>query len=378
MKVRSAIYYPHTEIRSEALLKTALLLWDEVHVITPWPDYHSNYSSPSAAEAFDLVGKTHYPSESQKRKGHRLVEDFVKRRLPESFLYTSADPSIDWMVDQNDERDVISQMYSQKLLPETFRLLQQANLVGQQSVVDEDFDVPEPTKLTLMSLLADCCAGDTFMRVTDRGAAYAGLAGCFVDSEDSVPEQKGAMARHLDDLLTSFGITETRNKLVTLSLEVVDANAFTLDRLINLRKEELKTGGHAFRELRHRLSDSIEAQAKLFTNAQSEEEFAELQRQFKSEMHDDYESLKEGLKLEAKQVLGMKEIITTVLAALGTAAAFHAGATLQMHDVWTATGGLATVGGLFAAKSKFARTRQKLLIEHPTAYLYEAGGGLRL
>jgi hypothetical protein len=31
-----------------------------------------------------------------------------------------------------------------------------------------------------------------------------------------------------------------------------------------------------------------------------------------------------------------------------------------------------------AARSKFVRARKKLLQEHPTSYLYEAAGGLRL
>jgi hypothetical protein len=364
--VRSALYYPHTEIRSEALLKTALLLWDKVSVIAPWPGYQPKYSTSSAAEAFDLVGKTHYPSEGQKRKAHELVEDFATRQLPASFMYRSSEG--------NDRYEV----YPQKLLPETWRILQQANLVGQQKLQNSDYAASKSTGLTLMSLLADCCAGETFMRVTDRGAAYASLAGCFVDADSTTHGKEGSVRGRLDELFSNFRSTQARNELVTLSLEVVDANALSLDRLIEFRKEEHKTGGHNFRELRHRLSDSIEDQAKLIMEAQSDEDVAEVKRQFKSKMDDDYESLREGLKLESNQVLGTKEIITTVLAALGTAAAIHAGAALPMHEVVTATGGLVTLGGLFATKSKFARTRQKLLLEHPTAYLYEASGGLRL
>jgi len=42
--VRSALYYPHTEIKSENLFKTALLLWDQVYVIAPWPNYEPRYT----------------------------------------------------------------------------------------------------------------------------------------------------------------------------------------------------------------------------------------------------------------------------------------------------------------------------------------------
>jgi hypothetical protein len=37
--MRSALYYPHTEINSEEVMKTALLLWDELHAIAPWDGY---------------------------------------------------------------------------------------------------------------------------------------------------------------------------------------------------------------------------------------------------------------------------------------------------------------------------------------------------
>jgi hypothetical protein len=50
--MRSALYYPHTQIKSEHLLKTSLLLWDKVSVIAPWEHYLPNFDNPIAAEAF--------------------------------------------------------------------------------------------------------------------------------------------------------------------------------------------------------------------------------------------------------------------------------------------------------------------------------------
>jgi hypothetical protein len=44
MAMRSALYYPHTDIRSETLMKSALLTWDRVHTIFPYKEYKPNYS----------------------------------------------------------------------------------------------------------------------------------------------------------------------------------------------------------------------------------------------------------------------------------------------------------------------------------------------
>ena len=55
--MRSALYYPHTEIRSEGLLKTSLMLWDRLHVIVPFADYQPYYYSPEATKSFELIRK---------------------------------------------------------------------------------------------------------------------------------------------------------------------------------------------------------------------------------------------------------------------------------------------------------------------------------
>lgn len=56
--MRSALYYPHTKIRHEGLLKTSLLLWDEIHVIVPWDGYRIDRSPALETEAFELIGRT--------------------------------------------------------------------------------------------------------------------------------------------------------------------------------------------------------------------------------------------------------------------------------------------------------------------------------
>jgi hypothetical protein len=154
--MRSALYYPHTEIRSEGLLKTSLMLWDRLLVIVPFADFKPHYDSPESRKSFELIGKCHSPSDSEKKQAHDLVEDFATRPLPDAFSYFSVQ-------DPNE----IYEVYPQKLLPETWRILQQAGLAG-APLADADYPTTGPTGLSLMSLLADCCAGDTLVRVTDR------------------------------------------------------------------------------------------------------------------------------------------------------------------------------------------------------------------
>jgi xanthosine utilization system XapX-like protein len=82
--------------------------------------------------------------------------------------------------------------------------------------------------------------------------------------------------------------------------------------------------------------------------------------------------------LEAHQTLGSKEFLTAFVAgsaAIG-AAAIHV--PIPIPELVTALGGIVTIGGLLATRSKFISARRKILREHPLSYLYEAGSGPRL
>lgn len=180
--MRSAVYYPHTNIRSQSLLKTALLLWDEIKVIVPWRGYHLEHSSSLEADAFHLVGRKLNPTEAEKRQLHEFVEDFASRELPRQFYLQMA---------RGDERDY--EMFANKLLPETWDMLKRAGMAHPARFRPSHTVATEPTALALMSILAACCAGSTFARVTDRSTAYASLAGLLSDSSDNVRQQSGEM-----------------------------------------------------------------------------------------------------------------------------------------------------------------------------------------
>jgi hypothetical protein len=130
--------------------------------------------------------------------------------------------------------------------------------------------------------------------------------------------------------------------------------------------------------LRHRFVQHIETQASTIADAQSGAERTEIAMQFEEDMRDDYQSLREALKLEAWQMLPTKEIMVSVFAGIVALGSLAMNTVIPMLDVLTSTGAAASIGGLLASRSKYVGARRKVLREHPISYLYEAGGGLRL
>ena len=78
--MRSALYYPHTEVKSSSLLKTSLLLWDKLQYIVPSPEYEPYYEDPLVKEAIGLIGEAHFPTAQEKEEAHSQIESLVKRQ----------------------------------------------------------------------------------------------------------------------------------------------------------------------------------------------------------------------------------------------------------------------------------------------------------
>jgi hypothetical protein len=319
-------------------MKTALLLWDQVHVIAPWEGYRPNHEDRSMGEAFDLMGVVRNPTVSEKRVAHDLIEDFVTRPLPRSFTETLLGG-----------RDY--SLYAQKLLPETWDLLNEAMYVRGDLPQGGRSRVSEAVGLTVMSLLADSCAGTTLKRVTDRADAYANLSGCFLEYSPATPNEfEQNTAAH----------DQARQQLLAISLSTVDVRSIPMERLLDMRQNETSS----LRDLRHRLNDHLEDHARVLAAA-SESDAVELKRQFADDTVSDYDCLSEQLKLHAGQLV-FKDILACVVAG---ATAFNAPHALSV------AGGVLALGGVIAANCSFVAARKKLLIEHPTAYLYEIKPG---
>jgi hypothetical protein len=346
--LRSALYYPHTTIRSDHLLKTSLLLWDNVHVIVPWPHYTPHHRSKEAAEAFSLIVKCHFPSDDEKEHAHKLVEDFVERPLPAAFSYS---------LDQNDQDHY--DIYPEKFLYKTVKMLRERGMSVQAG--RRNMRSSAATGLAVMNIVADCCAGNTLGRITDEGAAYASLAGLLVEPD------------------ATLALSEARETLVPILIRAIDVKKFSLKRLIDFRKREVSSSdGSLLRALRHRLLDKIEQQAKRLAALEPGLAREAVQDEFEADMKDDYRDLREALKAKATQTLATKEFLIATVSGIGAIASVCATPVFPIAASASGGQGAIAVGGLIALKSKWVQERRKLLKEHPTAYIYEGAGGLRL
>lgn len=247
-------------------------------------------------------------------------------------------------------------MYPEKLLSQSWEILREARMAG-RLLDNSDYPLTEYAGLTVMSILADCCAGTTRSRVTDRGDAYATVAGLLGNNPDA-PKVKRA---------------EAHAQLVPISLKVIDATAIDLGALIKLRKREEKESGSSLRVLRHRYLEGLEAYvAGLADTKSTKADAKEIQQKFSDDMKQDLKDLKTELGRARTDVLTSNEIIATVVAGLGTAASWLAGAPLALEGVTTLGGASVAVGGLIRVRNKYLKERETILRKHPMAYLYKA------
>lgn len=338
--MRTALYFPHTEIRSQSLLKTSLLLWDKLEFIVPYPEYKPYYENATVAKAVELIGVQRCPSKSEKQEAHDLVEDLATRTLPDAFYYR---PAIN---------DGAYEVYPQKFLESTWKILEDLQLAG-APLPNADYPLTTTAGLSVMSILADCCAGETRARITDRGLAYATITNLLVDS---TKQDAGA---HYE-------------RVIPLTLKLIDAANLPLDWLVKFReREETEAGGHTLRALRHtylrRVEDHVNALQELTRPA----DWAELDRTFESDMAGDLRRLEGELSSEKKGLAYSKEIIVSGLAAAGSIWGALHGLPLEIPVAFTALGAPVTVGGLLSAQNKYAAARRAIMEKHPMAYVYQ-------
>src|SRR6202790_4059281 len=238
--MRSALYYPHTEVKSIGLLKTSLLLWDWLEYIVPWEHYEPNYAKyPSCGKAMALIGERHYTSDQEKEQADEVMESLVHGGLPPSFYIGASD----YAAVPKDERRSY-EVWAGKLLEKTWDRLKHAG-IAQQSSSSSDYQLTPSAGLTVMSVLADSCAGGPRRRVPDRPMAYATIAKLL--SQDDPGAGPGAAA------------PAQLAGLVHSTLKIVDATAIPLQKLIAFRKNEAKEHGHFTRNLRRRYVERIES-----------------------------------------------------------------------------------------------------------------------
>lgn len=342
--MRSGLYYPHTTIRNESIVKTALLLWDKLEFIVPWQGFQPKYVDRDIAEAMEFIGLPISPNEAEKKEADARIGELIDRSLPTEFFFPTAE-----------KKNIDYEMYSQKLLDETWSKLRRSRIIRRASTIP-GFAMEKAIGLTLMSILADCCAGETKCRVTDKGAAYAALAGFRGDTETPIPMEQQA----------------SEAQFVSISLKMIDTSQIGLKALVKFRQQEDAESQHTLRDLRHRYLTNIENYVKrLVTEKSTERDAIEIKRQFDDDMKADLEHLRQELGFVNLDTLLSKEFLVTTLASIGTVATSIFGTPVEVPGVATATGAVIAVGGLLSVRNKYLSARRGIMQKHPMAYMLE-------
>lgn len=342
--MRSAIYYPRTQVSSRPLMQSSLLLWDELHTIVPDLGYPFDYGDQrDMADAWNLIGVPLVPNAAQQARAHTAIEQTLSAgRLPPDLYYVA-------QVDRPGLDDPY-EIWPQKFSVETWQLLQQHRMTA-LPLPNGDYPFTEEGGLLVMAKLADACAGATFARVTDRLMAYG-----MIGSGPSEPQAEG--------------------EVVPITLDLIDASSIPLENLIAFReREKRERRGHDYTALRHAYADGVQEHVAKLGSVADEYERKELNRQFRDRMQADLQNLRD--ELGGNRIgLALKPVVVatfvtagalmtgvgglpTALAA-GAAAAFGSNVT----DVAKAIADFVKDG------FKFDKDQRKVMADHPMAYMY--------
>ncbi len=344
-----ALYYPHTEIVNPIVIKNALLLWDEIETIVP--DDHlpiwSSAKNHDLAEAGEIVIRRRIPTNSEQRTTHKAITEILDNKASEDILNKDL-PG--W------EPPRFS-VYEQKFMMNTWDMLQQRGLVKQTEGMKE-FEMPPVLGFLMMSLLADTCAGSQIQKVTDRVEAYRWLS------------QYNAVALGSEYFVTNTISQEQSayDRLVDISLKLLDARKVPIRKLIEFRKREAKHGGTHFSQMRGKYSETLQIYInRLGKEAKNQSDFEEIERQFTKDMENDLSDLKTELGMANTNALLSKEVVLTIVILAGCFInPFEA-----LTSVGTEVGGVAIVP-LLKGWINYRGSRKAALQKHPMSLLYLA------
>jgi hypothetical protein len=340
----SSLYYPHTSIQDPALLRNSLLLWDTVTTIVPWENFQPDYVTTAEKNAWALLGRPHLPTDEERGAVHDAVKEFVEGPIRTEFRYSPG----------NVAPSGTYEIYPEKLLGDTVALLRSRGLIG-DTLPNADLPSTRWMGLHLMNILADCCAGEQMARITDEQAAYEALAGLLADKTVQPSPHN------------------TREAVISVTLDVLDLQAPDLERLVEFRqREEKESRGRDYRDLRHRYCDRIQEQIESLRKSKSEAARKAIREKFRADMEEDARLLRGELRTNTVQTaLSYTGIASTVLVLAYEAAAHFgcvaaAGGSLTPASASTAT---TAFTGLLMLHSKFVQSRAELLRKHPMSYL---------
>jgi hypothetical protein len=348
LKRQTALYYPHISLENEALLKNALLLWDNVDIICPFDSFPRLPEAAELHDAFSLIARPLKPTPEQMQSAHEAIIAVANSNLP------------NWFFPENVPKDFRYSLHPEKFLPKTWNMLRDTRL-AQSAISDIEppmprevirklaekdrkrvFETTQAFGLTMLSILANCCAGTTKELITDEIDSYAAYDRYIKFKKHSLP-----ITRNASD----------HDRLTTISLSTLDLSKVPLSRLVRLREKEPTQP--ALRAMRHAYTEKLGSYVdRLRQEAKSTSDIAEIERLFKQEISDDIGMLREELKEDAKHLFFSKELAIAVVALAGTI-------------IEPISSKLITAGSLEKARLSFSSTRRKTLAKHPSSWLYQ-------
>lgn len=337
--MRSAIYYPSTEIRSPAMMRSSLLLWDKLNVIVPQSRHPISYNDPQMAAAWELIGGKIVPGDSDKWEAHKRIEEMLKAGLPVQLHYYDGIPP-----------EKIMELWPDKLSQATWAMLEQYKATGKQ-LANGDYAFEEQAGTAVMAKIADACAGNAFARVTDRMLAFGLLA----DRQQRSPD----------------------TQVVPMTLELIDFSSISLERLVDFRRREAtEAKGSDYRDMRHAYADAVQAHAEALKAAGNQAQRDVLNAEFREDMAKSLKDLKVALG-ENKLGLVLKPVVVATV--VGAGLAFVAGTGGMAAAL--AAGGAAVgtslpdiakhVAGMFEAGLGFSKKQREAMAKSPMAYMYQ-------
>lgn len=340
----SALYYPHTKMKDKNLIKNSLLLWDQVEYITPQPTWkHEPLEGKFLNEAIEIIMQPHYPNEEERNIVHKRIEALVNKGLPDWFFLNRAPRH------QPFRGNYL--IYPEKLMHETWHLLK-SNRLAKFDNVSSDYMVSPSLGLMVMSLLADACAGSTKRKLTDKAEAYAWL------TKYATAELGGEYIVGLN----ASQVAPAYQRLVTISIKVLNTDDVPISKLIAMRKREASSAGHNYRAFRTKyLAKVNEYVERLCKKDVTQSDAKEIERQFQKDLESDLTNLRKELGVARNKLLLSKEVGIAALAIPGA----------LIHPL-AALAGLSTlgVGALVKTGLEYKAARKKALKDSAMSWLY--------
>lgn len=348
MSIPAALYYPHTNITDKNIIKNSLLLWDQVEYITPAANWtHDRFPSKVFNEAIEIISKPHYPTDQERTEVHDRILGLVKNGLPTWFML-DAGKTIDGKT---------YRIYPEKLDNQTWRMLEDHHLVRFKKD-DSDFHTSPFFGLMIMSLLADACAGSSKRKITDRSDAYSVLQK-FLTTE--------AGGKYISDFDSSM-LAPQYERLVTLSIKVLNSDDVPISALVAMRKREQKSSSKDYRNFRINYLNKIDEYIlSLNKPGLKGGDIQEIERQFQLEMETDLRELRKELKLTTGRLLLSKEVGIAVIA-VANALTSHLTGLADLAPLVNTLG----VGALGKVTLDYQPARKKALASNPMSWLYLA------